>query len=393
MTASKIRWASAILAALGAGTMPLACAHDDEPEAPKAQDAPETSIQVPDATTADAADAAETSLPGPGDCASSGLCIADATVNSFVNLTSVWGSSKSDVWAVGTNGTVMHYDGKTWETSSLSTDETTLYTLRSVWLERPDDVWAVDGNRIRHSTGWKGPVDTSWESYEFPISELTPAAIRGKGNTVWLARGMSGPGDGSPLVAFGGWSSDGPSSVDRVGDDYSFCLLALTMGGPDEVWGTGVNANIGGPSRVVRATRAPETDPPSPTWQLEEHDSRASKQIFGTWANDEVVWLVGEGGTLRREAKSAVATKIFEVVETPFTADLYGVFGFGTNDIWAVGEAATVLHWDGNAWSQMTTPYDDAPAKPRLLSVWGSAKGDVWISGHGTMLHFTENAP
>ena len=41
-------------------------------------------------------------------------CAVETKVSVFHALAAVWGSSASDVWAVGSGGTIIHYDGKTW---------------------------------------------------------------------------------------------------------------------------------------------------------------------------------------------------------------------------------------------------------------------------------------
>jgi hypothetical protein len=61
-------------------------------------------------------------------------------------LKEVWGSSASDVYAVGQAGQVLHYDGSVW-TASTQTDD----TLLGIWGFGPGDVYAVgNGGRIIH---------------------------------------------------------------------------------------------------------------------------------------------------------------------------------------------------------------------------------------------------
>jgi hypothetical protein len=55
------------------------------------------------------------------------------------SLNSVWGASATDVFAVGSQGTVLHYDGVRW---SSQTSATTV-TLLSVWGSSGRDVYAV----------------------------------------------------------------------------------------------------------------------------------------------------------------------------------------------------------------------------------------------------------
>ena len=61
--------------------------------------------------------------------------------NTTHGLYGVWGSSGNDVWAVGLSGTIVHFDGAAW---SVVPSGTTV-TLRSVWGTGPKDVWFGGG--------------------------------------------------------------------------------------------------------------------------------------------------------------------------------------------------------------------------------------------------------
>jgi hypothetical protein len=54
-------------------------------------------------------------------------------------LVGVWGSSSSDVFVVGNEGTILHYNGSAWGpmTSGITTD------LYGVWGSSSSDVFAV----------------------------------------------------------------------------------------------------------------------------------------------------------------------------------------------------------------------------------------------------------
>jgi len=65
-------------------------------------------------------------------------------------LRGVWGSSNNDVFAVGNNGTILHYNGSMW--SSINSG-TTNY-LAAVWGSSPSDVFTVGNNgTILHYNG------------------------------------------------------------------------------------------------------------------------------------------------------------------------------------------------------------------------------------------------
>ena len=70
-------------------------------------------------------------------------------------LLSIWGSSASDVWAVGDNGTILHYNGTSWSSVARVTGE----HLNGVWGTSSSNIWAVGlGGTILHYDG------TIWSS-------------------------------------------------------------------------------------------------------------------------------------------------------------------------------------------------------------------------------------
>ena len=77
-------------------------------------------------------------------------------------LCGVWGSSGSDVFAVGHYGTILHYDGSSWSPMNSGTS----YHLRGVWGSSGSDVFAVGHSAsgigiILHydGSGWS-PMDS-----------------------------------------------------------------------------------------------------------------------------------------------------------------------------------------------------------------------------------------
>src|SRR5512140_1637448 len=54
------------------------------------------------------------------------------------SLTGIWGSSSTDLWAVGAAGTILHGDGRSWTPMASGVRE----TLHDVHGSGPSDVWA-----------------------------------------------------------------------------------------------------------------------------------------------------------------------------------------------------------------------------------------------------------
>jgi photosystem II stability/assembly factor-like uncharacterized protein len=58
------------------------------------------------------------------------------------HLWAVNGTSASDVWAVGEDGVILHYDGTSWTTSA---EFGAGLFLLDVWAASPTDAWVVGG--------------------------------------------------------------------------------------------------------------------------------------------------------------------------------------------------------------------------------------------------------
>jgi hypothetical protein len=55
------------------------------------------------------------------------------------DLIGIWGSSTSDVFAVGEGGSILHYNGSTWSTMTSGTTN----DLQDVWANSTSNVFAV----------------------------------------------------------------------------------------------------------------------------------------------------------------------------------------------------------------------------------------------------------
>jgi hypothetical protein len=65
-----------------------------------------------------------------------------------VHIYDMYGTSENDVFGVGSDGTVIHFDGATWQVMDSGAEK----TLVGVWASAPDDVYAVgyDGTVLHY---------------------------------------------------------------------------------------------------------------------------------------------------------------------------------------------------------------------------------------------------
>lgn len=322
----------------------------------------------------------------PVTCAEAHFCAIPTNVSRYYVLTSVWGSGKDDVWATGSGGTVIHWDGVEWTPTPLPSGTQPIKdTFHALWGTGPNDVWIASAtDMIFHSDGFKNGTAT-WE--------LTPSATFSDfDRTPLLAAWGTTPDD----IRFGGgssyWGVDDvyfANQVVRVPSESGVewtrkgtVMLETVKGfwGPsaDELW---VIAQ--GSPQVAMTLHGSRTSGEDFVWT--EVDSRAVAPLRGIWgssAND--VWVVGNRGTIRHYGPNATE---WEIIESPTKANLNAVWGSGPNDVWVVGDSGTILHWDGAAWSEPLATFEANRRKPNLYGIWGSGPDDIWIVGDDIALH------
>jgi len=70
-------------------------------------------------------------------------------------LHAIWGSGPNDIWVVGDSGTVLHYDGTSFEPSTVQLPLGRKPNLYGVWGSSANDVWIVGDGVALHYTGPK----------------------------------------------------------------------------------------------------------------------------------------------------------------------------------------------------------------------------------------------
>ncbi|OJY23859.1 MAG: hypothetical protein BGO98_18150 [Myxococcales bacterium 68-20] len=375
------------------------CADSEQTEAPS-EDASttlgETSI---DAGSDAAADVEVDSGCSPSDpncvshvlsCDEAAWCPVPTTVSTLYSLTAIWGSSKSDVWAVGSGGTIIHYDGTAWKKTP--TDPAILNTFRGVWGSGPNDVWVVSmTDVIFHTTGFANGTAT-WTREPGPGAALPEQRTA---TTVWgtsaddvrigfLPRFLFDPGPGTYNQWVKTAEPDGGAkwSVSR-GDGY----IHAFWGTANDLWYVADNSEANGWQRGMTVHGTPGARGEMEWVAVESQSTSRLEGIWGSGPND--IWAVGDNGTIRHLVNGASR---WDIVPSPTTEALHGIWGSGPNDVWAVGDNGTILRFDGSSWKKSTAAFAIGK-KPRLAAIWGSGPNDVWIVGDAVALHYTGPKP
>ena len=123
-------------------------------------------------------------------------------------LRAVYAAAANDVWAVGDEGTIVHYDGQAWTFAAGWAPDDTKGPFTSVSGRSASDVWAAGSGATLHYDG------NSWTASSDPVAMQVQSICPGQGNQEWAA---SANGvihyDGSSWQAMP-WPANWPSQGD-----------------------------------------------------------------------------------------------------------------------------------------------------------------------------------
>jgi hypothetical protein len=274
---------------------------------------------------------------------------ASRAQTSDISLTSVWGAAHDDVWAVGSAGSMYHFDGKRWQQQERLTEA----DLTSVHGSKPDDVWAVGVDIVLHfdGTAWSVPLEG--------MSETLLGVWESSADDVWMV-GLAWELDQGVIRHWDGeqWTWSTLRGVSSLWDVWNSPDGTLWIGG-SAIGGSGFLAH----AREEELSRA-------------SYGGKSLRAIWGSTAAD--LWVAPYEGPLQHWAGSQWT----EHLPGPDGSRLLGLSGSSAHDVWAVGLHGLVLHWNGRDWDEV-----EAHTDATLWSVWVANPNDAWAVG-GEILHW-----
>ncbi len=344
-------------------------------------------------------------------------------------LRGVWGSDEDNVFAVGFDGTILHYDGHAWTRMRSPTAR----DLFAVWGNDRGDVYAAgEFGTLLHFTGagWSELEPTGVDTLE-AVWGSDPWNVYVGGGTLGAYQLVRFDGEGFTVVASGNVGQQTITSIHGAGEDdifavglgtgstgvalryggVSWAADALTWGGTD-VWATGVGhqaiATVFTEFDVYRypgsgSTWSPEAVPGqtlqsvfglSPTdvfatglfEMLHWNGSAWAQQTTpsGYWwdvwaAASDDVWAVGDG-IIHYDGAT------WSLVDLPFQPDLRSVAGTGPDDVFAAGDVGMLMHWDGNSWVEVRTGTTE-----NITGVWPFPEAVYLALANGTLMRLVRS--
>lgn len=248
---------------------------------------------------------------------------------------SIWGSGPNDVYAVTIGGTVAHcqaWNGSSAACSAEALPATPIATnLSSVWGSSSTDVWLAGGNaggsRSLHSIGWQG-TSADWITVLDVIAVGDPrlAGIFGSSAMDVWALGPRGR-----LFHSNGYA-DGLADWTPVNSATTANLKAGWAAGADDAW-------IVGDRGVIRHFTYDQYG----VLEWLPSDAGTTVDLSAVWGSGPTdVWTVGADDTILHGdgtgwRKSSVPAALAA------GKSIYGIWGSGPDDVWAVGDGV-LLH-------------------------------------------------
>jgi len=276
-----------------------------------------------------------------------GQDVALTTAARQPSLAGVWAAANDDVWAVGTEGTVLHYDGSRIEKLASGTSK----SLRAVWGTRSDDVWiAGAAGTLLH---WQGDrLEAVASGTEENLSAVYGAPNASEvwiGGTAVLLRATAEGVTKVPLANLNApkglaWGGSEPVTkkeiVDMHGSSSDYIWAVLIGTGPTE-YNHAYIARYDGTWHPVENHGFFDM-PPKHVWVRGRDDvwvmRDPSNQRFPKWYGH---W---DGKTWTDHPESTrPGSWLFALPEIPY-GGAYNNFVFGEDDIWAVGFEGFWVH-------------------------------------------------
>lgn len=261
----------------------------------------------------------------------------------------------SDGWAVGENGTILHWDGSSWYIVP-----NTSYSIYDIKMVSSSNGWAIGrAGTILH---WDG---TKWSQIQSPTKlDLLKLDILTAGDG-WAI----GAGGSDSVIHWDGniWSQ-------HASPPTSEPLFALDMVSSSDGW------IVGWRGLIYRYMSGTWNNVYSPT-------SNRLDDIQMLSSTDG--WVVG--GSLSGNNEGIILRwngNTWSIGHTTNTR-LRSISMTSPSDGWAVGYYGAILHWDGSSWSNVTSP-----TTINLHSIDMISSYDGWAVGeNGTILRYIGPIP
>ncbi|NNE17472.1 MAG: hypothetical protein HKN10_03235, partial [Myxococcales bacterium] len=258
-------------------------------------------------------------------------------------LRDVWSAGPNDTYAVGRNGTILHFDGEKLTQMDSGTDK----HLSKVHGTPGGEVFAVGPDVALRFDG------SDWNNLPPPDPSGSP----------WVASLFAFGADSVFVAGRGVHRFDGASWETHL--PYS--------DGVDDIWASD-------PENVLFAGRESHRYDGFSV-ELEDFGGLEDPDLNTAWGTGDQIFAAADEGFFLYDGEHWGKLVNESDIDSN---DIIDMFGISEDDVFGVGWGGLIAHFDGSVWQAM-----DSGTDVTLVGVWASAPDDVYAVGNDeTVLHY-----
>lgn len=260
------------------------------------------------------------------------------------NLYAISAIDSSHIWAVGDGGTIVFFDGNSWNIQESGTGG----FLLGISALDPNHVWAV--GKAGTALFYNG---ISWQKQETGISEDLCSVTALDAENVWAA------GDNGTIIGFDGknWGVQVSGTKNR--------LHGISAFSNDYIWAVGTGRTI----LFCNGFFWNAVDCPIDEWLWDVALGDTGR-----------VWFAGETGTL-----VSYDSEGWHTYSSGKENQLRSIYALDSKNIWAVGDNGNVCFYNGILWKPQASS-----TSQRLYAVTSFSKEKAWATGSdGTIIEYS----
>jgi len=292
-------------------------------------------------------------------------CTKKWTKTSLQKMNSVFGFSKDNVYSVGENGQLWHYDGTEWNQINLGNTE----SLTKIWGFDKNNIYILSkGDKLISYNGKEWTQTKLIANMQKYYNQNTSIYVTVNGlEGIWGTSidNIYAVGPNQYLIHYDGkeWSG---GDVEAILKNNILTLNSITEMNK-KLYAVGYDGNI-----VYYDDNN--------LWKKINLNEKID--LLDIWGDDKEIFIVGSNGIILHYEES-----ILKKMESNTTGDFRDISGNSKYDIYAVGDNNLILHFNGVKWESFSD--DPKNMSDNYEEIWPSKEGNLFlVTANGNLLMY-----
>jgi hypothetical protein len=330
------------------------------------------------------------------------------------NLYGIWGNASDNIFVVGSDGTILHYDGKDHNgVKWVKIKSNSSKTLRNIWgtpsissNSNPDKIVAVgnSGEILEYQNGaWKrvvssgnktcfpsgsnysgfdlyGVYGTGWDNIT-TYGDYGTSPYKWSGTQTWYKYCGSPP----PKTSNKYWKYLGQDNGTKWRPyDYRGWMYRMFRSNWEVKSGYNTHIFSVGYDRSTNQGFIFKEQPSKGSYYKKISSIKSINGIWGSSINN--IYVVGNNGKITRST-NGTSSYSWKSLASPTNKNLNGIYGASDSYIYAAGDDGTIIYYGGSTYNNQWKLVPKITSQT-LNSVWGSDRTGIYTVGNnGTIIH------